>query len=69
MHEQKPRQPIGHINIAELNHGKASRLIKEIHETDKASLVQKNGKPIAVIVSYRTYQRLLERGIDLNDIE
>ena len=69
MHEQKLKQPIVHINIAELNHGKTSRLIKEIHETDKTSLVQKNGKPIAVIASYQTYKRLLERGIDLNDIE
>lgn len=69
MNEQKPKQPIGHINIAELNHGKASQLIKDIYEHDRASFVQKNGKPIAVIISYNTYQRLLERGVDINDIE
>lgn len=62
-----PKQPIEHINIAELNHGQGSKLIKDISQNGKTAFIQKNGKPLAVIVSYETYQALLDQGIDLSD--
>ena len=36
-------------------------------ENDKTAFIQKNGKPIAVVLSYERYQRIFERGIDIND--
>ena len=56
-----------HLNIAEFNRGQASKLIRELAEKDNAAFVNKNGKPIAVLISYNRYKRLLGDGIDVND--
>ena len=63
----KPKVPMEHLNIAEFNRGQASKLIRELAEKDKAAFVNKNEKPIAVLISYNRYKRLLEDGIDVND--
>ena len=63
----KPKVPMEHLNIAEFIRGQASNLIRELAEKDKAAVVNKNGKPIAVLISYDRYKRLLEDGIDVND--
>lgn len=57
-----------HLNIGEFNRGQASKLIRTLVEDDKTAFIQKNGKPIAVIMSYERYQRIFEKGIDINDI-
>ena len=36
-------------------------------EKDNAAFIQKNGKPIAVVISYERYERLLKSGIDINE--
>lgn len=56
-----------HLNIGEFNRGQSSKLIRGISESDKTAFVLKNGKPIAVLLSYERYERLLTAGVDIND--
>lgn len=63
---KKELVPMEHLNIGEFNRGQASKLIRNLVENDKAAFIQKNGKPIAVVISYERYERLLKAGIDLN---
>ena len=63
----KSKVPMEHFNIAEFNRGQSSKLIKSLVTDDKAAFIQKNGKPIAVVMSYTRYKRLLEEGIDINE--
>ncbi len=58
---------IGHLNIAEFNRGQSSKLIKGLVADDKTAYIQKNGKPLSVIISYIRYKRLLDSGIDINE--
>lgn len=60
--------PMQHLNIGEFNRGQSSRLIRSMAEEDKAAFILKNGKPIAVLMSYERYKRLLAQGIDINEI-
>ena len=59
--------PMEHLNIAEFNRGQASKLIRGLAEEDKAAFINRNGKPIAVLISYERYKRLVEYGIDVNE--
>lgn len=63
----KPKEPINSLNIAEFNRGQASRLIRNVAEKDKAALILKNGKPLAVLISHDCYLRLYREGIDVNE--
>ena len=63
----KPKVPMEHLNIGEFNHGQASKIIRELATDDKAAFVNKNGKPVAVLISYDRYKRLLEGGVDVNE--
>lgn len=56
-----------HLNIGEFNRGQSSKLIRNLVEEDKAAFIQKNGKPIAVLISYERYQRMFEKGIDISE--
>jgi len=56
-----------HYNIGEFNKGQSSKIIRKLVEEDTAAFVQKNGKPIAVIISYERYQRMFENGIDISE--
>jgi prevent-host-death family protein len=67
MDEKKGKTPLDHVNIAELNHGKASQILKNIAEEDKTAIIQKSGKPLVVVISYEKYLRLFENGIDVNN--
>ncbi len=67
MSVNKIKVPMEHLNIGEFNRGQSSKLIRNLVEKDNAGFVQKNGKPIAVIISYERYERLLKAGIDIND--
>ncbi len=68
MGSKKNKSPMGHLNIAEFNRGQASKLIRGLVEEDKTAFIQKNGKPIAVVMSYERYLRLYEAGIDINEL-
>ena len=67
MSENKSKSVMEHLNIAEFNRGQSSKLIRGLAEEDKTSFIQKNGKPIAVVMSYERYQRMFEKGIDINE--
>ena len=56
-----------HLNIGEFNRGQSSKLIRGLVEEYKTAFIQKNGKPIAVVMSYERYQRMFEQGLDIND--
>ena len=56
-----------HFNIGEFNKGQSSKLIKKVVDSDSAAFIQKNGKPIAVVMSYDRYERLFKQGIDINE--
>ena len=64
---KKELVPMELLNIGEFNRGQASKLIRNLVENDKAAFIQKNGKPIAVVISYERYERLLKAGIDINE--
>lgn len=65
--KMKPKIPMGHLNIGEFNRGQSSKLIRKLVEEDKAAYINKNGKPIAVVMSNERYERLLAKGIDINE--
>lgn len=65
--EKKPIVPMEHLNIGEFNRGQSSKLIRNLSEEDKTAFIQKNGKPIAVVISYDRYERMLAAGVDVNE--
>lgn len=65
--KMKPKIPMEHLNIGEFNRGQSSKLIRKLVEEDKAAYINKNGKPIAVVMSNERYERLLAKGIDINE--
>lgn len=67
MSDKKQKTPIEHFNIGEFNRGQSSKIIRGLAEEDKTAFVLKNGKPIAVMMSYERYQRMFEKGIDINN--
>lgn len=67
MADKKAKPIIDHLNIAEFNRGQSSRLLRELVEADKTAFIQKNGKPIAVVMSKARYDRLMEKGVDINE--
>ena len=67
MIDKKSKVPMEHLNLGEFNKGQASKLIRDLSENDKSAFIQKNGKPIAVVMSYERYERLLQEGIDINE--
>ena len=67
LNTKRVKTPMEHLNIGEFNRGQSSKLIRGLVEEDKTAFIQKNGKPIAVVMSYERYQRMFEQGLDIND--
>lgn len=67
MKDKKIKRLMQHWNIAEFNRGQSSKLIRELVQKDDVALIQKNGKPIAVVISYERYQRMFEKEIDITE--
>ena len=67
MSEKKIITPMEHLNIGEFNRGQSSKLIRNLVEKDNTAFILKNGKPIAVVLSYERYERLLQEGLDINN--
>ena len=67
MSDMKRKTTMEHLNIGEFNRGQSSKLIRNLVEKDNAAFIQKNGKPIVVVISYERYERLLKSGIDINE--
>ena len=49
-----------YVKATELNRGKASSYIKNVHDNDFDTVVIKNSEPYAVIISVEKYQRFLD---------
>lgn len=67
LNEKKVITPMEHLNIGEFNRGQSSKLLRELVEKDNTAFILKNGKPMAVVMSYERYERLLQEGIDINN--
>ena len=67
MDKKKVITPMEHLNIGEFNRGQSSKLIRGLAEKDSTAFILKNGKPIAVLLSYERYECLLQEGIDINN--
>ena len=65
--EKKGKAPMEHLNIGEFNRGQSSKLIRSLSEEDKAAFILKNGKPLAVVISYKRYERMLAANVDIMD--
>lgn len=65
--KKSEKVPMEHFNIGEFNRGQSSKIIRDLSENDKAGFILKNGKPIAVVISYSRYERLLKAGVDINE--
>ena len=63
----KAKSPMQHINMTDLLKGQASKIITALSAEDKTAFIQKNGKPLAVVISNDRYERLLQAGIDINE--
>ena len=64
---KKSITPMAHYNMSDFLRGQASRIITAVSDEDRIGYVLKNGKPIAVIMSNKRYERLLKAGIDINE--
>lgn len=45
----------------------SSKIITKLFEEDEAAFVLKNGRPLAVLMSFERYERLMKAGIDITE--
>lgn len=64
---KKSIKPMEHYNMSDFLKGHASQIITKVSEEDTAGYVLKHGKPMVVIISNERYERLLKKGIDVNE--
>ena len=50
---------LAYVKATELNRGKASACLKNVHDNDCDTVVVKNSEPYAVIISVEKYQSLI----------
>lgn len=51
--------------ITEFLQGQASKIMRDVAEFDKVVIVNKNGKPLNVVISYDRYRQLKENQSDI----
>jgi len=56
-----------HHNMAEFLRGQSSKILTRLSQEDKTAFIQKNGKPIVIVISNDRYERMLKEGVDIND--
>ncbi|SUN62505.1 hypothetical protein [Streptococcus dysgalactiae] len=61
------KKPMKHFNIAEFNRGQSSKILRGLVSDDDVGFINKNGKPMAIVISNERFERLLENGIDINE--
>ena len=61
------KKPMKHFNIAEFNRGQSSKIIRGLVANDDVAFINKNGKPLAIVLSNERYERLLAKGIDITE--
>ncbi len=67
MESRKSITPMEHYNMSDFLKGQSSKIMTTISEKDHSGYVLKHGKPIVVIISNDRYERLLKKGIDINE--
>lgn len=67
MERQSNKAIAEYRNITEFNKGQSSRVIKEAAESTVPFMIMKNGKPLAVMISYRKYCELVGQGVNFAD--
>lgn len=67
MEKRTIKKPMRHYNIAEFNRGQSSKILRGLVSEDDVGFINKNGKPMAILISYERYERLLKMGIDLTE--
>jgi len=53
--------------MAEFLRGQSSKILTRLSQEDKTAFIQKNGKPIVIVISNDRYERMLKEGVDIND--
>ena len=64
---KKKKASIDFHSATEFLRGQASKIFDEICKKDDIVIVLKNSKPKNVIISYERYERLKEKGIDIQN--
>ena len=64
---KKSITPMEHYNMSDFLRGHASQIITKVSEQDTTGYVLKHGKPMVVMISNDRYERLLKKGIDINE--
>jgi PHD/YefM family antitoxin component YafN of YafNO toxin-antitoxin module len=64
---RKSITPMEHYNMSDFLRGQASKIVTAVSEEDKTGFILKNGKPLAILMSNKRYERLLMAGIDINE--
>lgn len=67
MRKSRKILPMEHHNITEFLKGQSSKILTEMAKSDRTGFIQKNGKPLVVVMSNERYERLLQEGIDINE--
>lgn len=67
MKEKIIKKPMRHFNIGEFNRGQSSKLIRGLVAEDDVAYINKNGKPIAIVLSNERYERLIANDIDITE--
>ena len=62
-----PKVPMEHHNMADFLRGQSSKILTHLSVEDKTAFIHKNGTPIVVVISNDRYERLLKKGIDINE--
>ncbi|WP_027107106.1 type II toxin-antitoxin system Phd/YefM family antitoxin [Ligilactobacillus ceti] len=55
-------------NMSDFLRGKSSQIITKTSDDDDTAFVMKHGKPVAVLISHKKYERLMQEGIDIEEI-
>lgn len=53
--------------MTEFLKGQASKIITSLAKDNETGVVLKSGKPLAVIISYEKFEKLVKDGIDLTN--
>lgn len=68
MKNTKDNKIMKYHNMSDFLKGQSSKIITNIYENDEVSLILKNGKPRAMIISNDRFERLTKSGINILEI-
>ena len=65
MKEKDSKTTMDFYNMSDFLNGQSSKIITKLSDNDEAAFILKNGKPKAVLISKKRYDRLIKTGIDI----